>query len=413
MSRRRAAVFPLRPTVRHARNLAEALRTETIGGIVMLAATVVALLWANSPWKADYTAFTEWEFGPSWFHLTVAHFASDGLLAVFFFIAGLELREELAHGELKRLSDALLPVLAAVGGVIMPALIYLAVSAGVDDAGHGWAIPTATDIAFALAVLAITFSNCPPALRAFLLTLAVVDDLIAITIIALFYSTDLRFGLLAVAAALVVLYGLLQRRGVRSPWIYAPIGIAAWAFTYKSGIHATVAGVALGLLTSPAPDDSPDELRSNAEYADHVLRPFSAGICVPLFALVSAGVALSPSLLGEVFRDRIALGVILGLIVGKFMGVLAGAYVAVRLGFARLGDGLHWRDLAAVAMLAGVGFTVSLLIGDLAYEGTEHSERVTTAVLIASLVASLVATVAFRFRVRVHAQEGKESHDDL
>ncbi|GAB3656918.1 Na+/H+ antiporter NhaA [Actinocorallia lasiicapitis] len=411
--RRLASAFPVEPTVRHARNLAEALRTETIGGIVMLAATILALIWVNSPWSSSYEAFKGWEFGPSWFHLSMAHLAADGLLAIFFFIAGLELREELTHGELKRLSDALLPVMAAVGGVITPALIFLAVSAGTADALKGWAIPTATDIAFALAVLAITFSNCPPPLRAFLLTLAVVDDLIAIMIIALFYSASINFLMLAAGAVLIAVYGLLQRRGVRSPWIYVPIGIAAWAFVYKSGIHATVAGVALGLLTSPAPDDSPDELRSNAEETDHFLRPFSAGFCVPLFAFLSAGVSLSPSTIGAVFTDRIALGVIFGLVVGKFLGVFAGAYGAVKLGFARLGDGLHWRDLAAVAMLAGVGFTVSLLIGDLAYTGTEHSERVTTAVLIASLVASLCAAVAFRFRVRVHAQEGKESHDHL
>lgn len=375
---------------------------ETIGGIVMLGAAVLALLWVNSPWDSSYAKLLNFEFGPSWFHLNVSHLAADGLLAVFFFIAGLELREELTHGELKRLSDALLPVFAAIGGVILPAVIFLAVSAGEPDALKGWAIPTATDIAFALAVLALTFSNCPAPLRAFLLTLAVVDDLIAILIIAIFYTSQLSLLPLIAGIALIALYGVLQRQGVRSPWLYVPIGILAWAFVYKSGIHATVAGVALGLLTSPAPDDSPDELRSNAEQADHVIRPISAGFCVPIFAFTSAGVALNVSNLSSVFTDRIALGVILGLVVGKFIGVFGGAYAAVRLGFARLGDGLHWRDLAAVAVLAGVGFTVSLLIGDLAYTGTEHSERVTTAVLIASLIASVAAAVAFRFRIRHH-----------
>ncbi|MEO5876805.1 MAG: Na+/H+ antiporter NhaA [Streptosporangiaceae bacterium] len=397
MPQREAPEYPVRPTIRHARNLAEALRAETVGGVIMLAATVLALVWANSPWESAYHSVKGFAFGPSWFHLDVAHFASGGLLAVFFFIAGLELREELAHGELKRLSDALLPVFAAVGGVITPALIFLLVSGGDLT---GWAIPTATDIAFALAILALTFSNCPAPLRAFLLTLAVVDDLIAITIIAIFYTKSLAFLPLVVGLLLIILYGLLQRRGVRTPWLLVPIAILAWAFVYKSGVHATVAGVALGLLTSPAPDDSPDELRSNAEQADHVLRPFSAGICVPLFALVSAGVGLSASSLSGVFTDRVALGVILGLVVGKFLGVFGGAWAAVRLGLARLGDDLHWRELAAVAILSGVGFTVSLLIGDLAYTGTEHSERVTTAVLIASLIASMAATVAFRLRVR-------------
>ncbi|MEU6034392.1 Na+/H+ antiporter NhaA [Actinomadura sp. NPDC047616] len=405
MPRRVAALWPFRPTVRYGRNVAEALRLETVGGVIMLAATLAALLWANSPWSDAYTDLQKLEISPHWLqlgHMDLQHWASGGLLAVFFFIAGLELREELTHGELRDPRDAALPVIAACAGVALPALIFLAVSAGEPGAARGWAVPTATDIAFALAVLAVTFSACPAPLRAFLLTLAVVDDLIAIAIIALFYTEHLSALPLLTGVALVAVYGVLQWRGVRSPWIYVPLAVLAWYFVHKSGVHATVAGVALGMLTSSR--ETPGPRRTNAEQADHVLRPFSAGVCVPLFAFLSAGVTLNASSLGAVATDRIALGVIAGLVIGKFVGVLGGAWAAVRFGLATLGEELHWREIAGVAMLAGVGFTVSLLIGGLAYTDPAQFERVTTAVLIASLIASAGATIVFRRRMRARAR---------
>ncbi|MEU9845340.1 Na+/H+ antiporter NhaA, partial [Actinomadura sp. NPDC048032] len=279
---------------------------------------------------------------------------------------------------------------------------FLAVSAGAPGAASGWAVPTATDIAFALAVLAVTFTSCPAPLRAFLLTLAVVDDLIAIAIIALFYTSTLHWTPLLLGAALIVAYGLLQHRGVRSPWVYVPLAVAAWYCLQRSGIHATVAGVALGMLTSPK--ETPDGRPTNAERADHALRPFSAGVAVPVFAFVSAGVGLGAAQLGAVFTDRVALGVIAGLLVGKFVGVFGGAWTAVRLGLATLGEDLHWHEIAGVALLAGVGFTVSLLIGGLAYTDPSQFERVTTAVLIASVLASAAAAVVFRRRVRLRAR---------
>ncbi|MFG1998403.1 Na+/H+ antiporter NhaA [Spirillospora sp. NPDC048911] len=405
---RRAAVatrWPFRPTARYGRNLAEALRTETVGGVIMLAATLIALAWANTPWARFYDDLRAYEISPSWLglgHMDLQHWASSGLLAVFFFIAGLELREEITHGELRDPRDAALPVIAAVAGVATPALIFLAVSAGQAGAARGWAVPTATDIAFALAVLAVTFTRCPAPLRAFLLTLAVVDDLIAITIIAIFYTDGLSFLPLLASVLLIAVYGAVQAKGLRSPWIYAPLAVLAWYFMQRSGIHATVAGVALGMLTSSR--ETPDDLPTNAERADHVLRPFSAGFCVPVFAFLSAGVVLSGSALEAVFGDRVALGVIAGLVIGKFVGVFGGAWAAVRLGLATLGDELHWREIAGVAMLAGVGFTVSLLIGGLAYPDPSQFERVTTAVLIASLFASLAASLVFRHRVRQRAR---------
>lgn len=397
--------WPFRSDARYRQQVAEALRTETVGGVIMLLATAAALVWANTPWKDAYQDLRTYELSPSWLgleHMDVQHWASGGLLAVFFFIAGLELREELTHGELRDPRDAALPVIAAAAGVVIPALIFLAVSAGEPGALRGWAVPTATDIAFALAVLAVTFSSCPAPLRAFLLTLAVVDDLIAITIIALFYTDRLHWTPLVIGVVLIAAYGVLQARNARSPWLYVPLAVLAWYFVQRSGVHATVAGVALGMLTSPK--ETPDDRPTNAERSDHVLRPFSAGFCVPVFAFLSAGVALSPSALGAVFDDRVALGVIAGLVVGKFLGVFGGAWAAVRLGLATLGDELHWREIAGVALLAGVGFTVSLLIGGLAYTDPSQFERVTTAVLIASLVASAAATVVFRHRVRVRAR---------
>ncbi|GLZ13778.1 Na(+)/H(+) antiporter NhaA 3 [Actinomadura sp. NBRC 104425] len=412
MQRRVAALWPPRPTARYARHVAEALRLETVGGFVMLAATLAALLWTNSPWADAYTSLQKLEISPSWLHLghmDLQHWASGGLLTVFFFIAGLELREELTHGELRDPRGAALPVLAACAGVALPALIFLAVSAGVPGAARGWAVPTATDIAFALAVLAVMFPASPAPLRVFLLTLAVVDDLIAIAIIALFYTEHLSAPPLLAGVALVAVYGVLQRRSVRSPWVYVPLAVLAWYFVHKSGVHATVAGVALGMLTSSK--ETAGSERTNAEQADHVLRPFSAGVCVPLFAFLSAGVTLNASSLGAVAADRIALGVIAGLVIGKFVGVLGGAWAAVRLGLATLGEELHWREIAGVAMLAGVGFTVSLLIGGLAYTDPAQFERVTTAVLIASLVASAGATIVFRRRMRARAEVAADAAD--
>ncbi|TYC15485.1 Na+/H+ antiporter NhaA [Actinomadura syzygii] len=410
MRRRVAATWPFRPTVRYGTQVASALRTETIGGVIMLLAAVAALVWANTPWADAYEDLQKYEISPDWLnlgHMDVQHWASSALLAVFFFIAGLELREELTHGELRNPRDAALPVIAAAAGVAVPALVFLAVSAGEPGAARGWAVPTATDIAFALAVLAVTFTSCPAPLRAFLLTLAVVDDLIAISIIALFYTNGLTYVPLLLAVALIALYGWLQYKNVRSPWIYVPIAVLAWYFLQRSGIHATVAGVAMGMLTSSK--EAPDGRPTNAERADHALRPFSAGVAVPVFAFLSAGVGLGASQLGGVLGDRVALGVIAGLVIGKFVGVLGGAWAAVRLGLATLGEDLHWQEIAGVALLAGVGFTVSLLIGGLAYTDPSQFERVTTAVLIASVLASAAAAVVFRRRTRLRASGLKES----
>jgi len=388
---------PPRSTVGYAQRMAEALRAETIGGIVVLAATAIALIWANSPWGPSYDALRNTVVGPT--HLTLYEWSAEGLLAIFFFVAGIEVKEELVHGELTSLKGAALPVIAAFAGMAVPALFYLAVSWGTPGATRGWAIPTATDIAFALAVLAVTASAMPAALRAFLLTLAVVDDLGAITVIALFYSERVHLLPLLGAAAVLAVYWFLQRRRFRHVVVYVALGVAAWTLMHESGVHATVAGVLCGLLTRAGSET--DGRPSPAGRAAHFARPLSAGLAVPVFAFLAAGVKLDPASLGSVFTDRIALGVVVGLVVGKFAGVLGGAWLSVRLGFARISDDLRWHDLAAVSVLAGIGFTVSLLIGDRAYPG---SDRVTTAVLIASLIAAALAAALLHVRVQARTR---------
>ncbi|MER5426120.1 Na+/H+ antiporter NhaA [Streptosporangium roseum] len=400
--RRAVEIWPFRPSLRYARQLAEALRAETVGGVVMLLATVAALVWANVS-TDSYEALRNARFGPDFLHLDMElyRWVQNGLLTVFFFIAGIEVKEEFVHGELAQLRKAALPIVASIAGMVVPALIYLVVSWGVPGAGRGWAIPTATDIAFALAVLAVTASALPAALRAFLLTSAVVDDLGAITVIAVFFTRNLNLLALLAGVAVIALYGLLQARRVRGLWLYLPLALLAWYLVEISGVHATVAGVALGLMTRV--HSGPGEESSPAELADHYIRPFSAGFAVPVFAFVSAGVVLSAGSLGAMATDRVVLGVIAGLVVGKFLGVFGGAWLAVRLGLAKLSDELHWRDMAAVSILAGIGFTVSLLIGDLAFgDDPGRVDAVTTGVLLASLTASVVAAVLLRVRVRNH-----------
>ena len=369
--------------MRQARVVAEALRTEAIGGGIMLGAALVALVWANTPVSGAYEAMRHAVVGP----LSLEEWASDGLLTVFFLVAGIELRREFVSGELRSPRKAALPIIAAVTGMVLPAAVFVGVSWGADRALDGWAVPMATDIALALAVLAVSGAALPAALRAFLLTLAVVDDLGSITVIAIFYTHHISYVWLAVTVVLLAAFALLQWRGVHAPWAYVPLGIGIWAAMHASGVHATVAGVAMGLLVG-------------SERAEHLLRPVSAGLAVPVFALMSAGVSLRPDALAAVFTDRVALGVIAGLVVGKAVGVLGGARLAVWLRLARVSDDLHWRDIAAVSVLAGVGFTVSLLVGDLAYGTSAQVTRVTTAVLVATVVSGALAAVLLRIRVR-------------
>ncbi|TCC52497.1 Na+/H+ antiporter NhaA [Kribbella capetownensis] len=379
--------------------LADTLRAETTGGLLLLAAAVVALVWANSPWQDAYHQVRETQFGP----LTVEAWASDGALTLFFYLAGVELKREFVVGTLSRISEAVVPVAAALAGMVLPAIIYLAINLTAENGKpHGWAVPTATDIAFALAVLAIVGSSLPSALRAFLLTLAVVDDFGAILVIAVFFAHGFHPLWLIASVALIAVWYVLQRRRIRTPFLYVPIALAAWWFMHESGIHATIAGVALGLVTRVVPD--PGEEHAPAERIEHRLRPWSAGVAVPLFALFAAGVTLSGNALREMLTDPVAIGVVAGLVVGKVIGVFGGSWMTARFTRAELNSDLSWRDVGAVSVLAGIGFTVALLIAQLAFgDDGAQVERAKAAVLVASLLSALIAAGLLFRRNRAYA----------
>lgn len=393
--------------------VADALRTETVGGVLLLVAAVVALICANSPLRDFYESVRDFHFGPGSLHLnlSVADWAKDGLLTVFFFVAGIELKRELVTGELRSPAAAALPVIAAVCGMIVPALVYVATTAGGGGSPDGWAVPTATDIAFALAVLAVIGTGLPSALRAFLLTLAVVDDLGAILVIAVFFASDLDFLALGGAVLGLVAFYAMIRANVRGWYFYVPLAVTVWALMHASGVHATVAGVAMGLMLRCRRRKG--EEASPAERIQHLVHPLSAGFAVPVFALFAAGVSVSGSALGEVFTKPEPLGVVLGLFVGKVIGVFGGSWLAARFTKAELNPDLKWADLFAVSVLAGIGFTVSLLIGELAFPGDpEMVERVKAAVLVGSLVSALVASVLLRLRNNEYRRLVEEEERD-
>ena len=368
-----------------------ALRQETVGGALLLVAAVVAVAWANSPIRDGYHDLQHAHLGP----LSLQHWAADAGLAVFFFIAGLELKREVTVGSLSRPADAAVPVVAAICGMVLPAGIYLLVN--VHGNPDGWAVPMATDIAFALAVLAVVGPHLPSSLRAFLLTLAVVDDLGAIAVIAIAFTGSIRLLDGLVALVLLAAYWLLQRRRVRSWLVYVPLAVLVWVLVYRSGVHATVAGVALGLLTRVHPD--PGEDHSPAERLEHRLRPLSAGFAVPAFALLSAGVAIEGG--RALLSDPVVIGVVLGLVAGKTIGVLGGAWLVTKLSGAELAEGIGWLDLTGVACLAGVGFTVSLLISELAFAAAEV-DVAKTAVLVGSVLAAIFSGLLLHARDRAH-----------
>ncbi|MEU3824222.1 Na+/H+ antiporter NhaA [Streptomyces sp. NPDC029080] len=380
--------------------IANALRTETVGGVLLLLAAIAALAWANIPGlRHGYTGVSHFHLGPGalGLRLSVAHWAADGLLAVFFFVAGIELKRELVAGDLRDPRAAVLPVVAALCGMAVPALVYTLTNLAGDGSLQGWAVPTATDIAFALAVLAVIGTSLPSALRAFLLTLAVVDDLFAILIIAIFFTDRLNFAALGGAVAGLAVFWLLLRKGVRGWYVYVPLALVVWALMYNSGVHATVAGVAMGLMLRCTTREG--EEHSPAEHIEHLVRPLSAGLAVPLFALFSAGVPISGGALGDVFAKPETLGVVLGLVVGKAAGIFGGTWLTARFTRAQLSAELAWADVFAVASLAGIGFTVSLLIGELAFDGDAVlTDEVKAAVLTGSLIAAVCATVLLKLR---------------
>ena len=384
------------------RRMQVSIRDETFAGLVLLGAAVLALLWANSPWRDAYHHLAEFQFGPAALHLDLSlhTWAADGLLAIFFFVVGLELKTEFVTGSLRRIDEALLPMLAAVLGMVVPAVFYAVIQAATDSgAMHGWAIPTATDIAFAVALLGIFGKGLPPALRVFLLTLAVVDDLLAITVIAVFYTDEIHFLPLIGALAVIAVFGLLVQRRITRWWLLVPLAVLAWALMHEAGVHATVAGVLLG-MTVPAKTRRSEHHQMTHAFVERI-QPISAGFALPVFAFFAAGVTVIGTEIGELATDPVVLGVVAGLVLGKVVGIWGGVAVLTRVTRLRLGHGVDLPDLLGVAMLAGIGFTVSLLIAELSFAGTPESDPARFSVLVASFISALLAALTLRARAKV------------
>jgi NhaA family Na+:H+ antiporter len=422
----RSTIFG-RGSYAEALRIGEILRKETVGGALLVAAAVIALVWANSPASDSYFALRDFKVGYEPWHLelSLGAWAADGLLAIFFFLVGLELKREFVAGDLRQLNKSIVPVAAAFGGVVAPAAIYALINLASPETLRGWAIPTATDIAFAVAVLAIIGSHLPSALRIFLLTLAVVDDLIAITIIAFFYSSDLQVMPLLLALIPLAIYAFLAQkfryffgRHTAAAWlILLPLGVVTWALVHASGIHATVAGVLLGfaipVIRSQAAG-GPEAGPGLAEIFEHRFRPISAGTAVPVFAFFSAGVAVGGwEGLGSALADPVALGIIVALVLGKPVGIMGTTWLLTKTSRARLDESFTWIDVFGVAVLAGIGFTVSLLVAELSFgQGSLHDDHAKVGILAASLLAALLATAVLRTRNRQYrAAEEAEKLD--
>ncbi|MDQ3641660.1 MAG: Na+/H+ antiporter NhaA [Actinomycetota bacterium] len=422
------------PGRRLPKSVREFLETEASGGILLLAAALVALVWANSPWRASYESLWHTDitvnFGRYVLQGDLHHWVNDALMVIFFFVVGLEIKRELVEGKLRDPRTAAMPAIAALGGMVVPAAFYILVTAG-GDGSRGWGIPMATDIAFAVGVVALLGQRVPASLKLFLLTLAIVDDIGAIIVIGAFYSTGIQPQFFAAAAGLIVVIVVLQRAGV--VWLapYILLGAALWLVTYASGVHATIAGVVLGLLT-PARnmvptmvarqwaadlDDEPtaDELdamtrlarhsQSPAERIAHVLHPWSSFLIVPVFALANAGVQIKADSFDGPGAAAVTGGVMLGLVAGKTLGITGAAWLATRLGIARLPEGANWGMMAGIACIAGIGFTVSLFVAELAFEGGALRDAAKVGVLAASLLAAIIGAITLRRACRPAAAE--------
>jgi NhaA family Na+:H+ antiporter len=409
------------------------------GGILLIAATVVALVWANTPWGDTYSDLwqTKLTIGLDGFSLTkdLTHWINDGLMAVFFLVVGLEIKREILVGELSSPRRAALPIAAALGGAVVPAAIYVAINAGTEGAS-GWGIPMATDIAFALGVLALLGERAPIGLKIFLTALAIVDDIVAVTVIALFYTSDISWAALAVGAAFLMALVGANLAGVGKPLVYGVLGIGLWLAFLKSGVHATIAGVLLA-MTVPASsfidtreflnrsrglldrferagergdhvlsneerqavlhalNDATEKLEPPLQEMEHALHPWVVFLIMPLFALVNAGVPLGEGL-ADALTSPVALGIVAGLVLGKQLGVTLLAWLAVRTGVSDLPEGITWRHVYGAGWLAGIGFTMSLFISDLAFASGSLLDTAKLGILAASLIAGLVGWMILR-----------------
>jgi Na+:H+ antiporter, NhaA family len=416
---------PHRPFVqRLAQPVVDFLHIEAAGGVLLLVAAVMALAWANSPWSSAYDSLWGTEVGLRWggFELRedLRHWVNDALMVLFFFVVGLEIKGEFVNGELRERRRAALPIAAAAGGMMVPALVYLALNAG-GQGTRGWGIPVATDIAFALGVVSLL--RVPQPLKVFLLALAIVDDIGAILVIAVFYASDLSLGWLALAVGFFAVVGLLRWLRVWYVPLYVLVGLAVWLATLESGIHATIAGVALGLLTPARPllsgsaaedlledragDGGSGEARRAAfvvresvplvERLQDVLHPWTSYVVIPLFALANAGITIDAETTADAVGSTITAGVALGLLLGKPVGIVAAAWLAIRLGLASLPSGISWRQVAGVGVIAGIGFTMSLFIAALAFdEGGDQFDQAKIGIFAGSLVAAGVGFLVLR-----------------
>ncbi len=368
---------------RPSRSLPRLLHAEAAGGVALLLATGVALVWANSGWHDGYRAVwhtaVRLQLGGVGFDGDLRHLVNEGLMALFFFVVGLEIKRELVTGQLREWRTAALPAIAALGGMVVPAAVYLAVNGGGAGA-RGWGVPMATDIAFAVGVVSLLGRRVPSSLKLFLLTLAVVDDLGAILVIAVFYARGISFTALLAAVVLVAAMAGLRAAGVARLPVFVLLGVGVWLAVYESGVHATIAGAVLGLLAPVAV----------AERLEDRLQLVTGFAIIPLFALANAGVVLSADALAGPGGVRIALGVGLGLVVGKLVGVSGASWLAVRLGVGTLPEGVGWGHVAGIAAMAGIGFTVSLFVAGLAFTSPGAEDAAKIGVLAASVVASAV-----------------------
>lgn len=382
----------------------------TSGGLLVLAAAV-ALVWANSPFRTGYEALSQFTLGPSALHLdlSLASWATDGLLAIFFFVVGAELKHKFVAGSLRNFREAAVPIIAAVGGMAVPALIFVGVILLSGDTGalHGWAIPTATDIAFALALLALFGRGLPSSLRTFLLTLAVVDDLLAIIIIAVFYTASVNLVAFFLALLAIVAFGFAARGRWARWWVLVPLAVLAWALMHASGIHATIAGVLLGIVVPARYLHGEGSTRSRRY--EHLVKPWSSAFVLPVFAFFSAGVSVvDGGGAAALFSQPVVPAIVFGLIIGKIIGVLGTTALVTKLSRLQLPRGLSLRNLVPVGLLAGIGFTVSLLLAELSFPDALHSDAAKIAILTATVLAAVLAAIALRWDSREHRREVKE-----
>ena len=409
------------------RALREFLATEAAGGLLLVVATVVALGWANSQWHGGYETLwhTELSFHIGRFGIAddLRHWVDDGLMAIFFLVVGLEVKREFLLGELRERRKAALPVIAAVGGMVVPALIYLALNTS-SPASRGWGIPMATDIAFAIGVLALIARSAPPGVRLFLLTLAIVDDIGAIVVIALFYSDGVSAAWLLAAFGFACAVPVLRRLGVTATPVFVVVGVGLWLALRAAGVHPTLAGVVMGLMVPATPALTREIVRSRAdelldvfspktarqttrmarqsvsqlEWLEHELHGWSSFVIVPVFALANAGVRLDAEVIRDAATSSVTIGVLLGLVVGKTAGISIAAWLATRFGVAELPEDVAWRQLVGAAALGGIGFTVSLFISGLAFDGVAITREAKIGVIASSIIAAILGSALLRMR---------------